>query len=416
VIDLEMKSTPGKKNISTVGCKHMKPIKSISRPQQSKPIKTLFVIPSLIRGGAEIQAVNLVNGLDPKKFEKYLFAFEQRLDQIDRVERGHVNFYHQARRHKLDLAPAFKLAQLIDKHEIEVVHCSMQLALFFVWLALYISRRKPSLIVVLHNFGNISFKDKVFNHIIYQWLLRRCEKIIFVCESQRSHWQNLYSIQREKTAVIYNGIDKFIFNRNAIGNAGSDLRKMLGITDSAFVVACLSNIRPFKGHTILINAIEMVIKNRPDTYLCLLGDGTLRQDIEQMVVEKGLASHVYFLGSVSDVRPVLAASNCSVIASIYEAFSMSMLESFSMGVPIVATDTGGTSEALKDGENGFLVKVNDVAQLAAAILRMIDYPEDRETMGKKGRMLIENKFSNQFMIKNTAQIISSVAYSDHFKE
>jgi glycosyltransferase involved in cell wall biosynthesis len=381
---------------------------------RSEPSKTLFVLPSLMRGGAETQLINLVNGLDPERFEKHLFIIERQIDQINRIDRTQVNFHHRARRNKFDFSPALEIARLIDQEGIGIIHCSLQIALLFGWLALRFSRRQPSLIAALHTTQNRDLKHELYDRLMYQWLLRSCDQVICVCETQRSHWLSKYPFLKGKTAVVYNGVDPLFFNRQAMENAGRDLRNRLGIPDNAFVASCIAGIRPEKGHSVLITAFASVINACPEAYLLLVGDGILRDEVERLVRKKGLATQVLFLGNLSDVRPALAASHCSIIASAVETFSMAMLESLAMELPVVATDIGGTGEVVKENETGYLVRSNDVDGLAEAIIRMVSQPERRAAMGKRGREVVESQFTNQNMVRHTAELLSTVACSDKF--
>ncbi|HHJ35543.1 MAG TPA: hypothetical protein ENJ87_07240, partial [Gammaproteobacteria bacterium] len=105
-------------------------------------IKSLFLVPSLRRAGAETQALDLVNGLDNSLFEKHLFTFHRVLEQLDRLDRDHIQFYNYPRRYKFDLAPIRQMAQLIDREKIDVIHCTLQFSLLLAWLARLLSRRK----------------------------------------------------------------------------------------------------------------------------------------------------------------------------------------------------------------------------------------------------------------------------------
>ena len=79
-----------------------------------RKINLLFIVPSLIRAGAETGVVNLLNGLDNTIFRKYLFTFQKALDQYDRLDHNYVHFFNQCRRYKFDPAPVLRIAGLID--------------------------------------------------------------------------------------------------------------------------------------------------------------------------------------------------------------------------------------------------------------------------------------------------------------
>ena len=148
----------------------------------------------------------------------------------------------------------------------------------------------------------------------------------------------------------------------------------------------------------------------PSAYLLLAGRGELEQDIRRYVADKGIGQRVRFVGELSDVRPLLAASNVSVLASFaVETFSMAMLESMSMGVAVVVTDIGGLAEAVVNGETGVVVPVRDNDALANALKACADDPASLAVMGESARQRVIQRFSRQAMIEQTAQLMRVAA-------
>ncbi len=368
----------------------------------NKPLRIVFVLPSLLRAGAESQVVNLINNLDPALFEMHLVVFERQLDQLDRVNRKIVHFHHYLRRHRYDISPAIQLARLIDRHQIDIVHCSLQISLFVGWLAIRISRHNPKLILALHTTLNRDKRTDLFDKFFYQFLMRSCTKVICVCKAQETHWQTKFPFLCKKTEVIYNGVDTEWFTPYKTDQSGSQLRKKLGIPDHAFVACCIAAFRPEKGHKILLRTFRDVIKKHPEIFLILAGDGVLRQEIETYSRAIGLSKKIIFLGLMTDVRPVLSASDISIIASTaVETFSIAMLESMAMRVPMVATNIGGTAEAVRCNQTGLLVSPGNGDELAAAMTYMIEHNIKRKRMSYKCRKVILAEFTNEMMVKNT---------------
>lgn len=372
-------------------------------------IRTVFVLPSLLRAGAETQVVNLVNGLDSACFEKHLLVFEQQLDQLDRVDRRQVVFHHHLRRHKYDIRPAIQLARLIDERHIDIVHCSLQIALFVGWLAIRLAKHKPRLVLALHTTVNRNQRGEWFDRLFYQWLMRSCDRIICVCKAQEVYWQEKYSFLRGRTVVIYNGVDTEWFDPDKGAAEGVRLREQHHISEDAFVACCIAAFRPEKGHRYLLQAFKEIVSVYPNSYLLLAGNGPLRVKMELFAKETGLSKQVLFLGVLKDVRPVLAASDISIIASTaVETFSLAMLESLAMGVPMVATDIGGASEAIQHGQTGLLVPSGDSNSLASAIERLILDGSARKRMGESGRLLVEEKFRQTRMRAATRAVLKTV--------
>lgn len=375
----------------------------------SPVIKALFVLPSLLRGGAEVQTIDLVNGLNTARFEKYLVTFEKQLGQRERIDTENVVFANFVREWKFDRSPARRIARLIDERQIDVVHCSLQIAMLMGWLAIRYSCRKPKLIVALHTTINRDSKNELFDKVLYQWLMRSCDKVICVCHAQEKHWQRKFPFLIGKTQVIYNGIDIEKFNPEMHQQMGRTLRQQLGISIQDKVICHIAGFRPEKGHAILLEAFGRLIQRSKDVFLLFVGDGALRLEVEERVRKASLSNRVHFLGTLADVRPVLAASDCSVLASIaVETFSIAMLESLAMRVPVVATDIGGTSEAVLPGQTGLLVPAKDPDAMANALHSILEHREGCEAMGAAGRNLVMQDFNAASMIGETERLLTDI--------
>jgi glycosyltransferase involved in cell wall biosynthesis len=367
--------------------------------------RILFVVPSLRRAGAETQVIDLANALDSDRFEKHLACFEAGLDQVDRVDQHSVTLHRLARHRKLDLSLAARIAELIDDYHIDLVHCTLQISLFFAFLARWRARTSSRLIAAVHTTVNRSWRDEMYDRLLYRRMLARCDRVQFVCNAQSRFWTAKYPELARRAAVVYNGVDPARYDSTDAVPAARALRERLGIESSERVVACIAGLRPEKGHAFLLEAFA---RQRGNQRLLLAGDGPERPRIERLLAELGMKGRVVLLGNVADVRPVIAASDVTVLASTaVETFSIAMLESMAMEVPMVATDIGGLSEAIIPGETGDLVAPADVAGLSRALQRMLDDDDGRRRMGLNARRLVRERFSLSAMADATAGLITS---------
>ncbi len=366
-------------------------------------IRTMFVVPSLRRAGGETQVVDLVNGIHLKRIEKYLFAFESELDQTDRLDSKTVHFYHSLRKSKFDYSVVRALRKLIDEKKIDVLHCTFQFSLLVAWLARLGSKRKPLLITALHTTVNRNKNDDFLDFTIYRFLLKKCTSIIFVCSNQRDYWLRQQPKLEQKSTVIYNGIDTEKFKQDQFIDEALVLRKKLNIPDNVIVFTSIAGFRPEKGHKDLLDAFS---KTSDSNHLLLAGDGVCRADIEKQIDTLKIGKRVHLLGNLSDVRPVLALSDISVLSSVaIETFSIAMLESLSMETPMISSNIGGMSEAIIEGKTGYLFKPGNVRAL---LVSMEEISADRELLhefGKSGRKLVQKKFTQELMSSKTGKLL-----------
>ena len=148
-----------------------------------------------------------------------------------------------------------------------------------------------------------------------------------------------------------------------------------------FSVVCVANMRPAKGHEILVQAFEGVLRGVPEARLTLVGDGPLRQSLAKQVRTLGIESAVRFVGAVSDVWPYLAKAHVAALPSHNETFGIAALEAMAAGLPVVATRVGGLPEVVVDGVTGRLVPPGDPPALTEALRQLSSNLADVDRMG-----------------------------------
>jgi glycosyltransferase involved in cell wall biosynthesis len=147
-------------------------------------------------------------------------------------------------------------------------------------------------------------------------------------------------------------------------------------------------------------------------FLLLAGSGPLESDLKSLARELGIEDQLVFLGELSDVRPVFAASDCKVLASEAETFSMAMLEAMAMEVPVIATRVGGSAEAITEGQTGFLITPGSVNELVARFMEVLGDDMRRKAMGCRARETVAEHFAHSRMIAEGAAQLSVSLYKD----
>ena len=276
--------------------------RNINRNSQ---ISILFILPSLCRAGAETQVVNLVNQINSHKFKKYLFTYLDDTTLQSRLNVNDVFFFNYARKNKFDFSIIKAVAEFIDRKGIDIVHCTTAHSMLVGWLGKIWSEKKPKLIAAIHTTIQKSFKAKFYDRVLYQWILRACDCVIFVSTHQKEYWVAKYPFLFKKSKVVYNGVDTSHFCPQGYEAIGLEVRRSLGIPNNRGVVCCLANFRPEKSHDILIRAFERFSSR---FFLLLVGDGETKRDIEALVKARKMSTSVKFMGEVADVRPILAGA------------------------------------------------------------------------------------------------------------
>jgi glycosyltransferase involved in cell wall biosynthesis len=144
---------------------------------------------------------------------------------------------------------------------------------------------------------------------------------------------------------------------------------------------------------VLLRAFRRALERRPGLELRIAGRGPLDGGLKAYARELGIAGSVRFLGQVSPVQAEIEQAAAVLIPSLGEGFGMVALEAMERARPVVATDIGGLSDIVRDGETGVLVPPGDVERLAEALLAVVEDPARAATLGRAGRVRAVERFS-----------------------
>jgi glycosyltransferase involved in cell wall biosynthesis len=219
-------------------------------------------------------------------------------------------------------------------------------------------------------------------------------RIVNVCVYERELAVRFRIAPPEKMVCIHNGMPDVPY----------ELRR-LRVAESPTII-CVARMEPPKDHATLIQALHS-LKDLNWT-LELVGGGPLEPQIRAQVSRLGMCDRVQFCGDSRDVAERLARSHVFALASRSEAFPRSILEGMRAGLPIVSSDVGGVSEAVKNGETGFTVAQNDPASFAACLRRLLTDERLRMEMGERGRARYEALFTFERMSSETFAVYERI--------
>jgi L-malate glycosyltransferase len=211
-------------------------------------------------------------------------------------------------------------------------------------------------------------------------------------------------VKKDKIAVIYNGIDLTRFNQNGTRDDALARLKLESLRGRPVITMVANFEYRVKDHPMLLRTAQRVTREVPEAIFVIAGEGELRAETEQLAAELGVKESCLFTGRCASVPDLLAASDVCLLTSQAEGFSNSILEYMAAGCAVVATNVGGASEAIVEGETGHLVSSGDDAAMAARIVDLLRNPERRVQMGHNGRRVVEERFSLQSRLSNTSAL------------
>lgn len=207
-----------------------------------------------------------------------------------------------------------------------------------------------------------------------------------------------------KIAIIHNGLDVTRFHRNGDGRNALQQLNLTSLGARPLITMVANFEYRVKDHAMLLRAARRVKTEVPEAMFVFAGEGELRDETEHVATELGLKNSCVFIGRCANVPDLLAASEICVLSSQAEGFSNSILEYMAAGRAVVATNVGGASEAILEGETGYLVNAGDDHAMAERLIALLQNGEKRRTMGDKGRAVVEQKFSCQSRLAKTIDL------------
>lgn len=341
------------------------------------PLLVLFAVPGLRVGGTEGQLLLLVEGLLRRGRRCEVFALDANGDMKARLAALGVAVHDGSyepeagapRRAALALRGLWRLWQLAVRRRPAVLHAFLPLANVLGALAGHLAR-VPVVVTSRRALGTHQSRYPLSRYL--DRLANRLSDVV-TANSQAVIEDTIArdGIAPDKMKLVRNGLDFARLDAQASDRA--TVRVSLGLAAATPVLAVVANLLPYKGHADLIEAIaRLKPRVQPTQFLLVGADRGIGPELRARARQRGVADSVTFLGQRSDIGAILAAADGFVLPSHEEGSSNALLEAMAAGLPIVATDIGGTREALGDGAFGALVPPRDPASLAAAIDRLLD--------------------------------------------
>jgi len=228
--------------------------------------------------------------------------------------------------------------------------------------------------------------------------LRGADRVIAVSDAARTMAIESIGVAPSRIVTVYNGLG----GQQHPDDRSAESRRDAGWPPDARIVTMVAALRDGKGHEVLIDAVPMVRDAVPSLLVLIVGCGERESELRRMAAP--LREHVQFLGERRDIAAILAATDVVVLPSWTEALPTVLLEAAVAGLPVVATNVGGTPEIVVDGVTGHLVAPGDADALAARLITLLQDPEECRAMGCRARERVESRFALQRQAAETVQV------------
>jgi glycosyltransferase involved in cell wall biosynthesis len=312
-------------------------------------------------------------------------------------------------RNSLDGAAGLHLRRLLGQHCYDVVHFHTARAHA---LAPYARRRADALVVTRR-------MDYVPNRWFAPWLYNRAVDGVAAISEGVAQSLVCAGVARQRITLIPSGVDcaRFAPPSEVVRQQA---RAALGLLPHEIAVGTLGALVARKGHSVLIDAMALagckmlgdeVMGTAGSRLHCFIaGQGPLRRELAQHILQRDLARSVTLLGHIEDPATMLNALDIFVMPSLNEGLGVAALEAAATGLPVIASAVGGLAEFVVEGRTGLMVKPEQPALLADAIVQLAMDDRRRSIMGGEGRRRVLQNWSMELMARRTLEFYYSSSH------
>ena len=390
--------------------------------------KILHIIQSLDSGGCENMLLRTLPLLNDD-FEHQIVTLKELGELTPKFVASGITVKTVHCNSLFDVPGILRLQKLVQEECPDIIltylfHADM-LGRFFLQPFLSFRAKSRDLIPI------IPFLRTTYNHPKYliarilEWTTKPLvRQYLANSEAVKDFYVNHLGVQPEKITIIPNGIDVEYFDSIT---PDPELRKSLGINPDDFVIICVANLHPNKGHHYLLEAFEQLSISAPPTHghpgldpgsipalpkqnlkLLIVGDGIERENIEQQIGKYQSKENIYFLGRRTDVPQLLKISDCFVLPTLFEGMSNAVMEAMASGLPVITTDIPENRILIKNNISGILVPASDSGAITQAINTLTIGGSLSDKLRKSSHGFLEQSFSLKVSANSFHQFLNSL--------
>ncbi len=359
-------------------------------------------------GGLENGLVNLINHMPSHSYRHGIVCLTDYTDFRFRIQR-HVPIFALHKKDGQDFGVQWRLWQVLRQLNPDIVHtrnlptleCQIPAALAGIRGRIHGE----------HGRDVYDLDGRRFKYNVLRRTLRPLVQRYTAVSADLANWLlESVRVKCDRVAQIYNGVDTRRFRprsgfRSPVGPDGF-------AQPGAFIIGTVGRMEAVKDQLTLVRAFIRLVnqdpKNRKELRLILVGDGGLKEKVQQLLAAGGAEDLAWLPGERADIPEIMRGLDLFVLPSLAEGISNTILEAMASGLPVVATRVGGNPELVVDGRTGTLVPPADPEAMAEAIQA---YIRDRSRLlchGQAGRKKAELNFSIETMVSGYLSVYDSV--------
>lgn len=369
---------------------------------ENKKIKVMFLVGSLGTGGAERFVANAAINLDKSQFEVLVALYRD--DRQYAIPKD-VKVKILGKYKPIDnLKAAWRFKKWIDREKPDVVLSAWSVPNIFTAETLRWTKHKPKWVARI---ANDPTKQEL--GLYGRWAAmsyRKADKIICVANGLKDTFVEKYPFCADKTDVLLNAVDAETIKNKANEHIVLEPKIQAAIDNNRQIIMAVGRLEPQKRFDLLIEAHSRLdSSNRP--LLVIMGEGSLRGELENQIKEKQTSDDVLLPGFVENPHARLKHATVFVLCSDYEGMSNALLEAQALGLPTIATDCPfGSSEIIKNEFNGLLILKNNIEILVKSLSKILNDKQMVRQFKANSQEVILDRFTPQSHIRSLKKLLN----------
>ena len=351
-------------------------------------MNVLFANTTRSWGGGEVWLIDMLTGL-PRRGHGVFLLCDARSALAERALSGGITTFPVRTGGDLDPVVIWKTCAIIRRNRIDILCANTEKALRLSGIAARCSGVRAVI-------ACREVDTPVKNTLAYRFAYNRLASAVTV--NSRSTLTTLLAsapwLDMDRVRVIYKGID----HTAGPGTTRTGIREEFLIAKESPIVCFLGRLDEQKGIRYLMEAWVVIHDRFPGAKLVIVGEGNLRNYIDDFIAEHDLRESVVLAGFRRETRPLLRECSMLVLPSLWEGFGYAALEAMGASLPVVATRTSSLPEVVEDGRSGILVEPANAEALALAVIRLLNDPALSRRLGDQGLQIARERFSMEAML------------------
>lgn len=378
--------------------------------RRSRPIEVLVLRAVDGKGGGADQIIlRSAHHVDPNVCRMTLCFLRNRQDrEFDFDQRARelgLNYIELRHRGAWDWTVKRQLRQVIQSVRPDLIHSHDYKMSFYAARVANCCGTSIPLLATAHGWTGHTWRERAIYYPADRRQLRQFAAVIAVSEEIRQTLVQ-HGCAPQRIHLLLNGIDPQEYQRNL--EVRQAVRQELGLGQDEIVIGAVGRAEPQKRFDVMIDAFARLASERPRLRLLIAGDGSHLPRLQQMVHARKLAARITLLGHCPAMKRTYQAFDMVAQSSDYEGTPTVIVEAMALGIPIVATDVGGTTQLAYPDEHALIVPRRNPDALARAIAQTIDYPAATATRVATARARVESELNYEQRTRRLEAIYRAV--------